>query len=159
PRSRVLSRRANWPLCMGNIRRAAVGITTESHSSGHRDEFFCSAFDRHSHILPAMNRPDTTSRSRRWRTPALIALGASLVIEVLFIGQAMHLDSFDLLEAMKITLPRSLVWLVFAPVSVWLAFRFPLERGRLSLSLTAHLAACAVLVAASHWALHNFASV
>jgi two-component system LytT family sensor kinase len=104
-----------------------------------------------------MNSPDATARSRRWRAPALIALGAWLAIEALFTLQAMHVNSFDVLEAMKMTLPQSLMWLVFAPLAVWLAFRFPLERGRLARSLAVHLAACAVLMAASHWALHDFA--
>src|SRR5262245_40728164 len=104
-----------------------------------------------------MNQLEATSRSRTWRTCTLIALLAWLVIELLFIGQAMHVDSFDLWEATKITLPRSLVWLVFAPLAAWLAFRFPLERGRLARSLAIHLAACVVLMATSHRALLHFA--
>jgi len=102
-----------------------------------------------------MNRPDAASRLRRCRTPALIALGAWLVIELLFIGQAMHMEAFDMWEAVRITLPRSLVWLVFAPLAVWLAFRFPLEHGRLATSLPVHLAACVLLVVVSHLALLN----
>jgi hypothetical protein len=79
------------------------------------------------------------------------------VIQVLFIGQAMHMDSTNVFEAVKMTLPRSLVWLVFAPLAVWLSFQFPIERGKLARSLAMHLAACAVLVAASHWVLHYLA--
>ena len=41
-----------------------------------------------------MNQMDDLSRSRRWGAPALIALVAWLVIELLLIGQAMHLDAF-----------------------------------------------------------------
>jgi two-component system, LytTR family, sensor kinase len=104
-----------------------------------------------------MNRPDAVSRSRCWRLPAVIALGAWLVIQVLFIGQAIHMDSTNVFEAVKMTLPRSLVWLVFAPLAVWLALQFPLERGQLARSLAMHLAACAVLVTASHWVLHHLA--
>lgn len=103
-----------------------------------------------------MNQPDAASRLLRRRAPALIALGVWLVIEMLFILQAMHMDSFGVWEAIKITLPRSLLWLVFAPLAVWLAFQFPLEHGRLARSLAMHLAACAVLVAASHFALLHF---
>src|SRR5215475_4869809 len=98
-------------------------------------------------------------RSSRWRVPALIALGAWLVIELLFVGVTMHLGWFNLLGAIKVTLPTSLVWLVFAPLSVWLGFGFPLERGRLASSLAAHFAACVVLIFASHWALQAFSSV
>ena len=104
-----------------------------------------------------MNRPDATPHPRRWLAPALIALGAWLVIELLFIGQAMHVDSCDLWEAIKLTLPRTVMWLVFAPLAVALAFWFPLERGRLARSLAVHLAACVLLMAAVHRALFSFA--
>ena|SRR5882672_2174703 len=97
-----------------------------------------------------MNRPDATAHPRRWLAPALIALGAWLVIELLFIGQAMHVDSCDLGEAIKLTLPRTEMWLVFAPLAVALAFWFPLERGRLARSLAVHLAACVLLMVAVH---------
>jgi histidine kinase/histidine kinase/DNA gyrase B/HSP90-like ATPase len=101
----------------------------------------------------------TMLSSGRWRVPALIALGAWLVIELLFVGVTMHLGWFDLPGAIKVTLPRSLVWLVFAPLSVWLGFGFPLERGRLGLSMGAHVSACVVLMVASHWALETFSNV
>jgi hypothetical protein len=107
-------------------------------------------------ILKAMNHPDTATRSNDWRSPAAIAFAAWLVIELLFIGQVMHTDSFDLWEAIKITLPRSAMWLFFAPLAVALAFLFPLERGRLMLSGAAHLAACALLLAASHHVMLSF---
>ena len=71
----------------------------------------------------------------------------------------MHLGWFDLPQAIKVTLPRSLVWLVFAPLSVWLGFGFPLERGRLAWSLAAHLSACVVLIIAGHLSLQTFSSV
>ena len=103
-----------------------------------------------------MNSTVSTSR-RRWRAPALIALGAWLALGVLFTAQAMLVGSFELPDAVKIALPSWLVWLAFAPLTVWLAFRFPLERGRLALNVAVHLSACAVLVAASQWALRNFA--
>lgn len=69
----------------------------------------------------------------------------------------MLVGPFELLDAVKIALPLWLVWLAFAPLTVWLAFRFPLERGRLALNVAVHLSACAVLVAASQWAFPNFA--
>src|SRR5262245_44936507 len=100
-----------------------------------------------------MNPPETTPCLRRC---ALIALSVWLVIEGLSIGMAMHFGSFNLVEAVRITLPRALVWLVFSPLSVWFAFRFPLERGRLALSLAVHLSACALLVVISHRASHLF---
>jgi signal transduction histidine kinase len=106
-----------------------------------------------------MNRHDAASGLRRWPTLAFIAVSAWLIIELLFLGQAMHLASFNLIEAIKLALPRSLVWLVFAPLAVGLAVWFPLERGRMARSLGVHLAACALLMAASHYALFKIASV
>jgi signal transduction histidine kinase len=100
-----------------------------------------------------MNRPDANSHSRHWRTPALVALSAWLAIEVLF---TLHAETFDALEAMKIILPRLLVWFFFAPLAVWLAFRFPLERGRLAWSLAVHLTAGVLLVIVGYFALVNF---
>jgi hypothetical protein len=104
-----------------------------------------------------MKRSDLVSR-HGWRTPAVIALAAWLVIEVLLIGQAMHADSFNLWEAVKITLPRSALWLIFAPLAVGLVFFFPLERGRLLRGGAAHLAACALLLVGSHRAMLSFAA-
>jgi len=103
-----------------------------------------------------MNGPDANSPSRRWRTPAFVALGAWLTIEVLF---TLHVETLDALEVMKIILPRLLVWLFFAPLAVWLAFRFPLERGRLAGSLAVHLTASVLLVVAGYFAIVNFADV
>lgn len=104
-----------------------------------------------------MNRPDDISPLRQWRTPVAIALAAWLVIELLFIGQVMHTDSFDLWKASKIAFSRSAMWLIFAPMAVGLAFLFPLERGRLLRSGIVHVAACALLLAASHHTMLSFA--
>jgi len=100
-----------------------------------------------------MNPPEATLGFRRC---ALIAFTVWLVIQALSIGMAMHFGSFNLVEAVRFILPRALVWLVFSPLSVWLAFRFPLERGRLAASLAVHLSACSVLVAASLRASQEF---
>ncbi len=104
-----------------------------------------------------MNQPDAISPLRQWRTPAAIALAAWLVIELLFFGQVMHTDSPELWEVIKIAFQRSAMWLVFAPLAVSLAFLFPLERGRLVRSGMVHLAACALLLAASHHTMLSFA--
>jgi two-component sensor histidine kinase len=102
-----------------------------------------------------MNWLDAASWARRWRAPALIALGAWLVIELLFIGQAMHMDESDLWQAIKFTVPRTAMWLFFAPLAVALAFWFPLERGRLAPGIAVHLAACFLLLNAAHHTLYN----
>ena len=105
-----------------------------------------------------MNRPDATSHLRRWRTPAFIALGAWLVIGLLFIGQAMHADSFDLREAIKLSVSRTAIWLIFAPLAVTLGFGFPLERGRLPRNLAIHLAASLLLMVVAHRMLFSHAN-
>ena len=77
-------------------------------------------------MFAGMNRPEAESPPSGWKVPATIALGAWLVIELVFIGQAMHLTSYDMPGAVKLALPLSLVWLIFAPLAAWLALRFPL---------------------------------
>jgi hypothetical protein len=104
-----------------------------------------------------MSRPDTESRMLRWRVPGLIALGAWLVIELLFIGQAMHVDAFDFRQAIKVTVPRTVMWLFFAPLAVVLAFWFPFERGHLAPAFAVHLAACVLLLTSAHHTLFSFA--
>src|SRR5690348_2998289 len=106
-------------------------------------------------MLRGMNRSELL-RQHGWRTPAAIALAAWLVIELLLIGQAMHTDSFSLWEAIKTTLPRSAMWLIFAPLAVGLVFFFPLERGRMWRSGAAHLGAIALLLVGSHHAVRSF---
>lgn len=108
-------------------------------------------------MLESVNRPDAISSLRQWRTPAAIALAAWLVIELLFVGQALHTGSSGLWEAIKIAFLRSAMWLVFAPLAVSLAFLFPLERGRLVRNSMVHLAACALLLAGSHHAMLSLA--
>jgi signal transduction histidine kinase len=110
-------------------------------------------------MFAGMNRPEAVSHPSGWKVPALIALGAWLVIELVFIGQAMHLTSYDMPAALKLALPRSLVLLIFAPLAAWLAFRFPLEPGRASRNVLIHLAACTILVIASYRALFHIAMV
>src|SRR5262245_62787435 len=104
-----------------------------------------------------MIRPDTESRRRGWRVPALIALAAWLVIELLFIGQTMHTDAFDFWRAIKFTVPRTAMWLFFAPLAVVLAFWFPFERGHLAPAFAVHIVACVVLVISAHQTFFSFA--
>lgn len=105
-----------------------------------------------------MNRPDIATQIRYWRTPAVIALAAWLTIVLLFIGQMMHTESSDLWHAIRITLPRTAMWIVFAPLAVTLAFLFPLERGHILRNSVVHLSACVFLMAASHHTLLSFAN-
>src|SRR5215475_10176953 len=106
-------------------------------------------------MVREMSRPDSESWVRRWRVPALIALGAWLVIELLFIGQSMHVEAFDFWQAIKVAVPRTAMWLLFAPLAVVLGFWFPFERGHLAPAFAVHIVACVFLVISAH---HNFFS-
>jgi len=98
-----------------------------------------------------MNPPNTSKPTRDQRAPVLIALGAWLALGLLFTAQAMMLGSLDVLAALRVSLPMWLVWLVFAPLAVWLAFRFPFERRRLALGVAGHFVLCGVLVLTNQW--------
>jgi two-component system LytT family sensor kinase len=92
------------------------------------------------------------------RTCALLSLGAWLVIVTLLIVQAMHVVAFSFTAAARISLPQSTIWVVFAPLAVVLAFRFPFESGRLAFSILVHFIACAAVVLTSHWTFLNLPS-
>lgn len=102
--------------------------------------------------------PTSTSRAwRPWLAPALIVLAAWLVLGVLFTLQPILGGSLELSEAIQITLPLWLTWAVFAPITVVLAFRFPLERGRLIQGLVIHLITCALAAATTQTMARRFA--
>lgn len=83
--------------------------------------------------------------------PALIALGAALALGGLFTALAMLVGALDVSRAVKLMLPLWLVWVIAAPLVVVLVFRFPLERGRVTLRLIMHIATCVAVVVASQW--------
>lgn len=87
----------------------------------------------------------------RWQVPALIALGAALALGGLLTALTMLVGTLDVWRAAKLMLPLWLVWVLAAPLIVMLVFRFPLERGRVTIRLTMHIAACAAVVVASQW--------
>ena len=82
----------------------------------------------------------------------LLSLVGWLALGVFFIAQAMLVGSLDFETALRMTGPSWLVWGLFSPVAVTLAFLFPLERRRWLVGGASHLAACALLLTASHWA-------
>jgi signal transduction histidine kinase len=96
-----------------------------------------------------MARSGLSIASRRWLVPALIVLAAWLALMVLFTAQPMLANSLELSEALKQTLPLWVGWILFAPLTVLLAFRFRLERGQLFSSLIVHAVACGVFVLAA----------
>lgn len=91
-----------------------------------------------------------------WRAPLLLSLVGWLALGVFFIAQAMLVGSLDFETALRMTGPSWLVWGLFAPVAVTLAFLFPLERRSWLAGGAAHLAACALLLTSSQWADANF---
>src|SRR5690349_1033990 len=103
----------------------------------------------------AMKRSEPNSAAWRLRAPVLIGAGAWVFVVVIFTLQAMHTDSS---AAVRITLRRSAMWVVFAPLAVWLGFRFQFVRPKLARSLAAHLAACVLLIAVSHLTLSEIGS-
>ena len=90
--------------------------------------------------------------SGAWLAPVLVGLTAWLALGVFFISQAMLIGSLELEVAIRLALPSWLVWGLFAPAAVALAFCFPFERRRWPGVLAAHIAVCGLLMAASHWA-------
>lgn len=104
-----------------------------------------------------MNEPEPSLPDHGgWRTPALIAFSAWLVIQVLFFAQALHFDFFGWSRALKTSFAPSLVWFFGAPLAVWLGFQFPVQCGGLRRNLPLHLLAAAAIMMASHWALFAF---
>lgn len=102
-----------------------------------------------------MNQSDANPRLPGWRVPLLVGFVAWLVIELLFIAQAMHVDGYGFQEAVKLTLPRTVVWLIFAPLAVALVFWFPFERERWVRSLLLHLIASVLLLVPTHHVLFD----
>lgn len=96
--------------------------------------------------------PPPSHPPHRWLVPAFVVLGAWLVIGTLFTAQYVVMGQFDVLDALKLSVPVWLVWLVFAPLTVWIAFRFPFERGKLLRHAALHIVVCGVLLFTSRWA-------
>lgn len=96
-----------------------------------------------------MNHSCAPSSSRGARV-LLIGAGAWIFIVFLSTLQALHTDSPS---AVKIAFQRSALWLLFAPLAVWLGLKFQLVRPGLARSLIVHSIACAALIVLGHLAL------
>jgi hypothetical protein len=48
--------------------------------------------------------------------------------------------------AFRLSLGDWLPWLLLGPITGWLAFRFPIERDKLAVNLSLHVAACVLAV-------------
>jgi len=73
-------------------------------------------------------------------------LGLWVLLVTAFAGQLMFAANFPWPEALRLSLRDWYPWALLAPPVVWLSFRFPLERGKLILSVPVHLVACVVAV-------------
>lgn len=106
---------------------------------------------------PSMSRSKNRLRgeSDGGLTVVLISLLAPvtfLVGGLIFSVQPVLAGSLGFKEAFLLSLPLWLGWVVFGPLVVWLAFRFPLERGRLSECLPVHLLAFALICLVNNFA-------
>lgn len=78
----------------------------------------------------------------RWLWPLIYSLGAWLLLVVLFSAQVILVGGLGFTEALKLALRLWLGWAVLTPLTVWLAIRFPFERGRRRSSALVHGLAC-----------------
>jgi two-component system, LytTR family, sensor kinase len=78
-----------------------------------------------------------------------LILGLWLLLVLAFAGQLVFTNGLDWLTALTLSLRDWYPWAVLAPLAAWLAHRFPLERGRLAVSIPVHVAACMLAVLAS----------
>lgn len=83
----------------------------------------------------------------RWWWKALLLLAAWAALGTLFTLQFVLLGSLDWREAMSLSWPFWVTWAPLLPIVVWLAFRFPLEQGKWSTSVPAHVLGCVAVLA------------
>lgn len=95
-----------------------------------------------------MNRPAAIG-SQLWLWALLFGLWALLVLG--FTAQLVFTTDLPAADALRVAARDWLPWAALAPGVVWLAWRFPFERGRWPLSLAVHLAACGLALAACEW--------
>lgn len=107
-------------------------------------------------MLTPMLSPATSPRPPdAWRAPALIVLGVWLMLALPLAAQAVFAGSLNLPDALRQNSWLWASWFVLAPFVAALGFRFPLERGRMAVSATVHLAACLTVVAGGQFLTHN----
>jgi two-component sensor histidine kinase len=86
----------------------------------------------------------------------VMALGLWAVIVLLFASQFVIVSSFTWRDAFVHAGFFWLPWMLFMPIVVWFAFRFPLEKGRMILHVGVHLLACIAIVSANQVLFLNF---
>jgi two-component system LytT family sensor kinase len=71
-----------------------------------------------------------------------LVLGLWGVLVLAFAAQLVFTGNLPASEALRLSLRDWLPWAFLAPVTVWLASKFPLVRGKLAVSVPVHLVAC-----------------
>ena len=103
-----------------------------------------------------MTHSESKPSPHDWLKPTLVVLAVIVGLGSLLAAQLSLTGYMSIAEAFGTTLPMWLPWMVFAPVTVWLAFRFPLERRCWKTSLAVHLLACALVIAGNQMAMRHF---
>lgn len=88
-----------------------------------------------------------------------LVFGLWCLLLVGFAGQLVFTAAVPWRQAFRLALRDWLPWAILAPITVWLAFRFPLERGRLQLSIPIHVVACILAVLACEFIARQAAPV
>lgn len=93
--------------------------------------------------------------------PILAGLGIFvlvwLALILAFAAQLVFGASFPWNAAIRTSALDWLPWVVLSPLVCWLAFRFPLERGKLATNIPLHLLACFLVVTACGWLVDTLA--
>jgi len=75
-----------------------------------------------------------------------LILGLWFLLVAAFSGALVFWRSIAWTEAMRLSLLNWYPWVLLGPAAAWLAFRFPLEKSRLPVSIPVHLCACLLAV-------------
>ena len=103
-----------------------------------------------------MTHPESKPSPQDWLKPTLVVLVVIVGLGSVLAVQLSLMGYMSMAEAFGTTLPMWLPWMAFAPVTVWLAFRFPLERRCWKTSVAVHLVACALVIAGNQMAMRHF---
>ncbi|HWH71192.1 MAG TPA: sensor histidine kinase, partial [Candidatus Sulfotelmatobacter sp.] len=75
-----------------------------------------------------------------------LILGLWALLVLAFAGQLVFTNNLPWWDALRLSLRDWFPWMFLAPAAAWLAFRFPLERQRFTVSIPVHLMACMLAV-------------
>ncbi len=102
-----------------------------------------------------MKRPNSL---RRHLAVWALIYGLWALLVLAFAGQLVFTAGLGWFEALRLALRDWFGWALLAPLVAWLAFRFPLDRQELALTIPVHLAACILAVVAAEFLVRPFAT-